>query len=280
MDTPATDAVAAEAPATPETQTVETPAPVSAAALMEAKLEALRLKNAERKARTAKLDERAKEVETREKTVAGWKDDPRAALLATGLSPKDALDELVRQAELDGTPQGEISKMEKAFRAELAAHKAELDALRAERDAERAAKAEREQATKQAEAERAFVSTTLAADKYAPLRATQPDGTPVYTEAELVNLGNHFAEQLSAGGKGTTLEAVADAMLAEHLKWASRFGPTPAAPPAPAPAGKTVNGGRQAPNTLSNKASESAPTGPLSFEEKLERAKKKFASAG
>ena len=104
---------------------------------MEAKLEALRLKNAERKARTAKLDERAKEVETREKTVAGWKDDPRAALLATGLSPKDALDELVRQAELDGTPQGEISKMEKAFRAELAAHKAELDALRAERDAER-----------------------------------------------------------------------------------------------------------------------------------------------
>lgn len=281
VETPATETAT---PPTGEAASVPTPAvepAPSAAELMGAKLEALRLKNAERKARAGKLDERAKDIETREKTVAGWKDDPRAALLATGLSPKDALDELVRQAELDGTPAGEMAKLEKVLRAEQSALKAELAALKAERDAEREAHATAQATAKQAEAARHFVSSTLAGEKYAPLRALRPDGTPVYSEAELAQLGNHYADKLSADGtlsKSDPLGSIADAMLSEHLAWASRFGPvTTAATPAPDAAGKTVNGGRKPPNTLSNSGSEAAPKKALSFEERVERAKAKFA---
>lgn len=281
-ETPATDPSAPSGEAAgvppPAVPAVE-PAP-SAAALMAEKLEALRLRNAERKARNAKYDERAKDLSEREAKVASWKTDARALITATGAPAKDVLDALVQQAHLDGTPEGEIAKMRAEMKAELEGTRAELAALKAEREAEREAARQAAAARTQAEAERAFITGTLVAEKYAPLRALRPDGQAIYSEAELVRLANHYADQLAASGKldkANPLASVADAMLSEHLAWASRFGPvTTAATPAPEAAGKTVNGGRKPPNTLSNSGSEAAAKRPLSFEERVERAKEKF----
>lgn len=266
---------AAAPPAAPETQAAPALTPEQ---LQEAKLEALRVKNAERRAkleaRSKELDDRSKTVEEKERAVASWREDARALLNATGAPAQEVLSELVRQAEADGTPAGEMAKMQKAWRAELDATKAELAALKAEREAEKAAAAERAAAERQSEAERAFVEGTLGGEKYAALRA-------FYSPAELAQSGHVYADRLMAAGKRVTLEAVADAILEEHNKWAARFGPATTAPkPAPEPAGKTVNGGRKAPNTLSNAGQESPPPRKLTWEEKVRRAADKARAAG
>ena len=280
---PGTPPQAGGAPDAPPTPTA-TPQEIQAE-----KLAALRLKNAERKSRLEAssastkaareaMEARAKTLDEREGAVKRWNDNPLEAIQATGLSPKAALDALVREATLEGTPEGEIAKMRKEFAEQLSAHKAELAALKAEREAEKASAAEAHAVAEQTKVARLFVDTTLTAEKYAPLRAKRADGSPVYSEDEIVKLGNHFADQLSAAGKlgRDPLVTIADEILALHTREAARYGFVTQQTPAPDRAGKTVNGGRK-PNTLSNQGSEAAPKKALSFEERVERAKQKFA---
>lgn len=256
--TPESAPAADAAPATPA------PAPTAGTtvSIQEAKLEALRLRNAERRARVADASERAKALEAREAAVRGWGENPIEGLRALGVEPKVALDALVREAERDGTPAGEIAAMRREMAAELAKRDAELAALR---EAEAARKAEAE--ARQAEARQAEASASfLAQPALEALRGR-------WSDAELVSLGNHYADQLSAGGRHVTMQQIAEAVGAECQKWASRFAPaTEVQPTAPA-VPRTTNGGR--PSTLTTKGLEAAPKRALSFHEAVALAKRR-----
>lgn len=263
--TPATteSAPAADAAPAPGLSEGAPPASVSTAvSIQEAKLEALRLRNAERKARVADANERAKALEAREAAVRGWNENPLEGLRALGVEPKVALDALVREAERDGTPAGEIAAMRREMAAELAKRDAELAALR---EAEAARKAEAE--ARQAEARQAEASASfLAQPALAALRGR-------WSDTELVQLGNHYADQLSAGGRHVTMQQIAEAVVAECQKWASRFAPAPEVQPTAPAAPRTTNGGR--PSTLTTKGLESAPKRALTFHEAVALAKRR-----
>jgi hypothetical protein len=240
-----------------------TPEPAATTvSIQEAKLEALRLRNAERRARVADANERAKALEAREAAVRGWGENPIEGLRALGVEPKVALDALVREAERDGTPAGEIAAMRREMAAELAKRDAELAALR---EAEAARKAEAE--ARQAEARQAEASASfLAQPALEALRGR-------WSDAELVSLGNHYADQLSAGGRHVTMQQIAEAVGAECQQWANRFAPaTEVQPTAPATP-RTTNGGR--PSTLTTKGLEAAPKRALSFHEAVALAKRR-----
>lgn len=252
---------AGSAPATPAPATEHAPA-ATTVSIQEAKLEALRLRNAERKARVADANERAKALDAREAAVRGWDSNPLEGLRALGVEPKVALEALVREAERDGTPAGEIAAMRREMAAELAKRDAELSALR---EAEAARKAEAE--ARQAEARQAEASASfLAQPALEALRGR-------WSDAELVQLGNHYADQLSAGGRHVTMQQIAEAVGAECQKWASRFAPAPEAPPTAPAAPRTTNGGR--PSTLTTKGLESAPKRALTFHEAVALAKRR-----
>ena len=262
--TPATAENAPEAGSAPAVAIPDgTPAPAATTvSIQEAKLEALRLRNAERKARVADANERAKALDAREAAVRGWDSNPLEGLRALGVEPKVALEALVREAERDGTPAGEIAAMRREMAAELAKRDAELSALR---EAEAARKAEAE--ARQAEARQAEASASfLAQPALEALRGR-------WSDAELVQLGNHYADQLSAGGRHVTMQQIAEAVGAECQKWASRFAPAPEVPPTAPAAPRTTNGGR--PSTLTTKGLESAPKRALTFHEAVALAKRR-----
>lgn len=258
--TPTTPESAPAADAVPASPTPEPAA--TAVSIQEAKLEALRLRNAERRARVSEQNERAKALEAREAAVRGWGENPIEGLRALGVEPKVALDALVREAERDGTPAGEIAAMRREMAAELAKRDAELAALR---EAEAARKAEAE--ARQAEARQAEASASfLAQPALEALRGR-------WSDAELVSLGNHYADQLSAGGRHVTMQQIAEAVGAECQQWANRFAPaTEVQPTAPATP-RTTNGGR--PSTLTTKGLESAPKRALTFHEAVAIAKRR-----
>jgi len=258
--TPTTPESAPAADAVPASPTPEPAA--TTVSIQEAKLEALRLRNAERRARVSEQNERAKALEAREAAVRGWGENPIEGLRALGVEPKVALDALVREAERDGTPAGEIAAMRREMAAELAKRDAELAALR---EAEAARKAEAE--ARQAEARQAEASASfLAQPALEALRGR-------WSDAELVSLGNHYADQLSAGGRHVTMQQIAEAVGAECQQWANRFAPaTEVQPTAPATP-RTTNGGR--PSTLTTKGLESAPKRALTFHEAVAIAKRR-----
>lgn len=258
--TPTTPESAPAADAVPASPTPEPAA--TAVSIQEAKLEALRLRNAERRARVSEQNERAKALEAREAAVRGWGENPIEGLRALGVEPKAALDALVREAERDGTPAGEIAAMRREMAAELAKRDAELAALR---EAEAARKAEAE--ARQAEARQAEASASfLAQPALEALRGR-------WSDAELVQLGNHYADQLSAGGRHVTMQQIAEAVGAECQQWANRFAPaTEVQPTAPATP-RTTNGGR--PSTLTTKGLEAAPKRALTFHEAVALAKRR-----
>lgn len=230
--------------------------------IQEAKLEALRLRNAERKARVTEQSERAKQLDAREAAVRGWNENPLEGMRALGVEPKAALEALVREAELAGTPAGEIAAMRREMAAELAKRDAELSALR---EAEAARKAEAE--ARKAEARQAEASASfLAQPALEGFRGR-------WSDTELVQLGNHFADQLSAGGRHVTMQQIAEAVGAECQKWATRFAPAPEVPPTAPAAPRTTNGGR--PSTLTTKGLESAPKRALTFHEAVALAAKR-----
>lgn len=81
--TPTTPESAPAADAAPAT-----PAPSGAGTMVsiqEAKLEALRLRNAERKARVTEQSERAKALDAREAAVRGWNENPLEGMHALGV---------------------------------------------------------------------------------------------------------------------------------------------------------------------------------------------------
>lgn len=258
--TPTTPESAPAADAAPAT-----PAPSGAGTMVsiqEAKLEALRLRNAERKARVTEQSERAKQLDAREAAVRGWNENPLEGMRALGVEPKAALEALVREAELAGTPAGEIAAMRREMAAELAKRDAELSALR---EAEAARKAEAE--ARKAEARQAEASASfLAQPALEGFRGR-------WSDTELVQLGNHFADQLSAHGRHVTMQQIAEAVGAECQKWASRFAPAPEVPPTAPAAPRTTNGGR--PSTLTTKGLESAPKRALTFHEAVALAKRR-----
>lgn len=266
----ASEPTAASTPTTPESAPAADAAPASptpepaatTVSIQEAKLEALRLRNAERRARVTEQNERAKALEAREAAVRGWGENPIEGLRALGVEPKIALDALVREAERDGTPAGEIAAMRREMAAELAKRDAELATLR-EAEAARRAEAEARQAeARQAEASASF----LAQPALAALRGP-------WSDTELVSLGNHYADQLSAGGRHVTMQQIAEAVGAECQKWANRFAPAPEVQPTAPAVPRTTNGGR--PSTLTTKGLEAAPKRALTFHEAVALAKRR-----
>lgn len=269
-DAPAPDVPAAEAEVAPPPAAPPEP---TRAEIQREKLEALRAARREREARAKAAEERAAELDKREAAVRGWAQDPRALLTATGADPQEVLRTLVAEAERDGTPEGMVAKARASFEAELAKRDARIAALEAERQREREEREASEARTKAERVEAQFLDVAMGGDKFAPLRA-------FYSREELVRLGHYYAEVLTESGalKGAAdpLALVAEQILTDYQSRIGRLQSVSAAPPAAAPAGRAVNGGR--PNTLSNRGTEAAAKPRFaSFEERIDFVKKRFA---
>lgn len=255
--------------------TLETPA-ASLADMQREKLEAMRIRNAERKAALhgSSLSEREKAVAAQEAStkakLAEYERDPVKALQAAGYDPLQALDALVANAQDYDRP---------VTRAELAAHEkrvaeqaAFIKALQDERAAEKEA-SQAEVATKrEREAADHFVTTIGGDPKYSALSA--------YTPEELVGYGNAIATEWQAAQKRFSFTDVADRLLEGHNAMVRRFSPASGVSDttsAPATAPATVNGGRQAPRTLTPATdTKRAPKGETTAE-RVERIAATFA---
>ena len=271
---PETTAATAPAPDAPPTTgeqapQTETPAPSgpSAAEVQRAKLDALLARNAERKAKLAEREKQLAEREGKLPKADSYRENPIAAIEQMGLTPVEALDALVSQANREGT---ELGKLEKEFRASLRA--AEERAARAEQLAqqlaeERAREREEQQTRAQAEqaqrAEAAMIEH-LQTEAYGDLAR-------FYSREELLTAANHYAEQLHAAGKRVTFADVGAAILASHKASIARYSPSsapstaaPSTPPAPSAKPKSLS---------PDLASQSATRAPRSetFEERVRR---------
>ncbi len=231
----------------------------SLAEVQREKFEALKLKNASKKAKlaTANLSEREKALAEQETSVksklASYKSDPVAALVAAGYDPIEALDALSAHA---------TSTVEPATKADLkkvAELEAKLAKLEADREAERTAREQAEQTSKAAAHEKAaneaFLGVLKGGEKYKPLEVWGPE--------ELIAHANQIAITLQQRGKKFTFTDVADELLEAHSALVRRFSPAAVvSPSASDPAPATVNGGRPAARTTTTTTTAQETTRP------------------
>ena len=176
------------------------------------KLEALRQRNAERKAsqeaerlKTEAAEHAAKAKAERE-AWEGSKGDWRKRLEVAGIDPTTAFSEMVQEAQQAGTPEAMIAALEKKFEAKLQKELDERIVQIKEEAAHRTHAAELEAATVRAKTE---FRQLIQSESYAALRAD-------YDDDELEKFGDQFANQLQANGESFTLQDIADGLLRMH----------------------------------------------------------------
>lgn len=222
-------------------------------ALYEAKLEAIRAANRERKsfaeaqarlqAREAEAEAAKKAAEEERAQLAAGRKDFRKFFEANGMSAREAYDEMTRQAIEDGKPEALIKRLQDEWKSESASLKSELEALKQEREEARKAA---EQAAFFENVKSDFAEAVKGQAAFDDIRDAYSDERLVAKATEMIREPDLFHEfaarykvRLTSPSEGYTMTDILNVLAAAHAEFESgknqrRAARTAATNPSPA----------------------------------------------